>query len=270
VFQANWSQTNPISQYGSTPAMDPDKEFFYPGEFGDEPKRVGRWLLKSLLFGLLVATILVSSAYYLSQQEPEFYKAALRKTPEFARQKGAELETTVMEIYNAVLEQGNWRGEVTQDQINGWLATELPEKFPELLPEDVIADPRVAIAHGEISVAGRAHYQGIKGIVVGKLDVFKTDQNNQFAIRFRSLYTGIIPIPISSFADQITEGLNPKGYQTMWTKLEGDPLLVVIVPEEDLLIHSLYRLNIETIDVEEEKIIVSGTTINQVEEEAQL
>ena len=138
-----------------------------------------------------------------------------------------------------------------------------------MLPEDVVADPRVAIAHGEISIAGRAQYQGIKGIVVGKLDIFKTDQNNKFAIRFRSIYAGIIPIPIKAFADQISKGLNHQGYETMWTELEGDPLLVVIVPEEDLLIHSLYRLNIETIDIEAKKIIVSGTTIDQVEEEAQ-
>jgi len=248
--------------------MDPDKDYIYPGEFGDNPGRTRRWLLGSLLVFLLVVVALVWGAYHLSQREPDFYKAALLQTPEFNKRKGAELEATVMEIYNAVLEEGPWRGEVTQDQINGWLAIELPEKFPELLPEDVIKDPRVAIHHGEISIAGRAHYQEIQGIVVGKLDVFKTDQNNQFAIRFRSIYTGIIPIPIKPFADEISKGLNHKGYRTMWTELEGDPLLTVIVPEEDLLIHGLYRLDIQTIDIEEEKIVVSGTTINQVEEEA--
>lgn len=249
--------------------MDPDEDYFYPGEFGDDPGRIRRWLLRSLFVVLLVTVVLVSGAYYLSQQEPEFYQAALRQTPEVAKQKGAELETIAWDVYNAALEQDHWRGEVSQDQINGWLATGLPKKFPELLPEDDIEDPRVSIRHGEISIAGRAHYQGIRGIVVGKLDVFKTDQNNSFAIRFLSIYSGVIPIPIKSFADKITKGLNQKGYRTTWTELEGDPLLVVIVPEDDLMIHRLYRLNIETIDIEEEKIIVSGTTINQVEEEAQ-
>lgn len=248
--------------------MDPDKDYIYPGEFGDTPRTMWRWLLRSLLFFLLFTVALIAGAYYLSQQEPEFYKAALRQTPEVAKLKGAELEATLLEIYNAVLEQGPWRGEVSQDQINGWLAIELPEKFPELLPEDVLEKPRVSITHGEISIAGRAQYQGMKGIVVGKLDVFKTDQKNQFAIRFRSIYAGIIPIPIKAFADQISKVLNQQGHQTMWAELEGDPLLVVIVPEEDLLIHGLYRLNVETIDIEDEKITVSGMTINQVEEEA--
>ncbi len=248
--------------------MDPEEDYFYAGEFGDDPGRLRRGLLKSLLAVLLVTAILISCAYYLSQREPEFYQIALRQSPEVAKQKGAELESAMWAIYNAVLEQDQWGGEVTQEQINGWLATELPEKFPELLPEDVIAKPRVSIGRGEISIAGRAKYYGISGIVVGKLDLFKTDQKNTFALRFRSIYAGIIPIPIKSFADQITKGLNQKGYQTRWTELEGDPLLTVVTPEEDLLIHGLYRVNIETIDIEKRRIIFSGTTVNQVEEEA--
>ena len=249
--------------------MDPD-------DFGieAEPQALRKRRRLHTLLGwlgtfLIVTTALIACAYHLSQQEPEFYKAALRQTPQFAQAKGAELETTIMQIYNAVLEQGPWRGEVTQDQINGWLATELPQKFPELLPEDVVADPRVSIVKGEIRLAGRAQYQGIKGIVVAKFDIFKTDQRNQFADRFRGIHAGGLPIPIKAFADDISQGLNHKGYQTMWTELEGDPLLTVIVPEEDLLVHALYRVNIETVDVEEQKIIISGTTINQVEEEAQ-
>lgn len=251
--------------------MDPDDS-----DLGTEeqpparPKK--RWLRKLLEWSFLVLAIVVAAiayAYHLTQQEPKFYRVALRQTPAVARAKGAELETTVMQIYNAVLEQGPWRGEVNQDQINGWLATDLPQKFPELLPEDVVADPRVSIAKGEISLAGRAHYQGIKGIVVAKLDIFKTDQRDQFAVRFRGIHAGIIPIPIKAFADEFSRALNHKGYRTMWTELEGDPLLIITVPEKDLLIQELYRLNIETVDIEEKKIIISGTTINQIEEEAQ-
>ncbi len=248
--------------------MDSEEDYFYSGEFGDAPGRLRRRLLKSLVSVLLVIAVLVSGTYYLSQQEPEFYRAALLKSSEQDKKNGAELESAIWDIYNAVLEQDHWGGEVTEDQINGWLATELPEKFPELLPEDLITKPRVALGRGELSIAGRAHYHGISGIVVGKLDVFKTDQVNTFAIRFRRISAGIIPIPITSFADQITQGLNRKGYQTRWTELEGDPLLIVVAPKEDFTIHGLYRANIDTIDIEEQRIVISGTTINEVEEEA--
>lgn len=251
--------------------MDPAEDYFDDEhELPVPPKRsfLGR-LLRWLPVVLLVGIALISGAYFLSQQEPEFYQEALRQTPEVAQKKGAELENTVMDLYNAVLEQGNWRGEVSQDQINGWLATELSKKFPELLPKEFVADPRVAITKGEISIAGRANYQGIRGIVVAKLDIFKTDQRDQFAIRFRSIQAGVIPIPINSFADEISKGLNRSGYQTNWTELEGDPILTVVVPEEDLLIQTIYRVSVETIDLEEKKIVVSGTTINQAEEDAQ-
>ena len=250
--------------------MDPDDDDFGNENEPSAPQKK-RWLLKLLggvVFFLAIAIAAIAYAYHVSQQEPEFYKVALRQSPEVARAKGAELETTVMSIYNSVLEQGNWRGEVSQDQINGWLATQLQQKFPELLPEDVVANPRVSISQGEISLAGHAHFQNLQGIVVAKLDIFKTDQKDQFAVRFRDIHVGVIPVPIKPFADDISSGLNLHGYQTMWTEIEGDPLLTVIVPEEKLMVHALYRVNIETIDLEEQKIIVSGTTINQVEEEA--
>jgi hypothetical protein len=240
-------------------------------EYPTRPPAKRRWLRKLLTWfavGLVVVIGGAAYAYHCSQQEPDFYRAALRQTPEAAREKGAELETTLMEIYNSVLEQGPWRGEVTQDQINGWLTTELPEKFPELLPNEVVSDPRVCVDQGEISLAGRLEYQNMKAIGVAKLDVFKTDQKDQIAIRFRAIRVGIIPVPIQSFADEITRGLENEGYQPQWSELDGDPLLTVIVPEKGLLIQGLYRVKVETVDLEEEKIIVSGTTINQVEEEA--
>ena len=148
--------------------MDPDESNSgTEGESPAPPKRHWfRTLLRCLVLTLAIAIAALAYAYHLSQKEPEFYQVALRQTPEFAKAKGAELETTVMEVYNAVLEQGPWRGEISQDQINGWLATELPQKFPEMLPEDVVGDPRVSIVKGEIRLAGRAQYQGVKGIVV--------------------------------------------------------------------------------------------------------
>lgn len=250
--------------------MDPDDNDFGSENEPSAPQKK-RWLLKLLGWSVVVLAIAIAAiayAYHVSQHEPEFYRVALLQSPDVARAKGAELETSVMNIYNSVLEQGNWRGEISQDQINGWLATQLPRKFPELLPEDVVADPRVSISQGEISLAGHAHFESLEGIVVAKLDIFKTDQKDQFAVRFRDIHVGVIPVPIKSFAEDISSGLNLHGCQTMWTELEGDPLLTVIVPEEKLLIHALYRVNIETVDLEEQKIIVSGTTINQVEEEA--
>ncbi len=244
----------------------------FDGEYSDDdddqlpPKT--RWLRRVLwwmLWGLVIAAAAIGWAYHMSQQEPEFYQAALQQRPEVAREKGAELETTVINLYSAMLEQGRWQGTISEDQINGWLATELNEKFPELLPAEVIADPRVSIRASEISVAGRANYRGIKGVIVANLDIFKTDQQDQIAIRFRSIRAGVVPVPIRSFTDKISRGLERNGFPNRWTELEGDPVLTIIVPDEHLLIEEVYRVTIETLEMHERQIFVSGTTINLVE-----
>ncbi len=49
---------------------------------------------------------------------------------------------------------GHWSAVFTDEQINGWLAADLPEKFPQLLPPE-IQDPRVVFAPGQLQLACR-------------------------------------------------------------------------------------------------------------------
>ena len=253
--------------YDDYDERDPDE---YRGFYEESPVR--RWV-RRILFGAITLTSLVAvsiaCAYWLSQREPGFYQKALQQPIEVATEKGAELESSVLDLYNSVLQAERWRGVATQAQINGWLAVELPAKFPELLPAEVLADPRISIKKDEISFAGRAHIRGVQGIAVARLNLFKTDQPNQFAIHFRSVYIGVVPIPIKSYAEQIAQALQQQGYQTQWFDRKGGPLMTVTVPEDHLVVQNLYRLNVETLDLEDGQIVVSGTTINVIDEEAQ-
>ena len=255
------------ADYSDFDEHDPNE---YRGFYEESPVR--RWV-RRILFGAITLTSLVAvsiaCAYWLSQREPEFYQKALQQPLEIATEKGAELETSVLDLYNSVLQAERWRGAATEEQINGWLAVELPAKFPELLPAQVLADPRISIEMDEISFAGRTHFRGLKGIAVARLNLFKTDQPNQFAIHFRSVYIGVVPIPIKSCAEQIDQVLQQRGYQTQWFDREDGPLMTVTVPEDYLVVQDLYRLNVETLDLEDGQIVVSGTTVNVIDEEAE-
>ena len=75
---------------------------------------------------------------------PEFYRAVLEVDQERAAANGFQLEQNLVRLQNAARTKQPWRVELTQEQINGWLVSDLPEKFPGSLPEQ-IQDPRVAI-----------------------------------------------------------------------------------------------------------------------------
>src|SRR5262245_66308041 len=93
---------------------------------------------------VLALTIALSAFYRATQQAPQFYREALAAAPRSQHDEGQRFERQALALHNQLQHTGRWEVRFTQDEINGWLASELPEKFPELLPHGV-SDPRVAI-----------------------------------------------------------------------------------------------------------------------------
>lgn len=231
--------------------------------FNEKPSLI--WRLMAGMFKLMMVLVLVLVvglvlAYYLSQQEPEFYANAMKTDPDRAKELGSELETTVLDLYNTALIPTTWQGELTEEGINGWLATELPEKFPELLPEN-IKDPRVSLTENQLAIACRCSYKDLQGMLVGDFNLFCTDVPNQVAVRVGSVKMGIVPFPVTQFADQITEALMDAGYQSTWTEVDGDPVLLVNVPEDHLVIEDYYRIQVKSFDIQDKKIVFTGETV---------
>ena len=105
-----------------------------------------RLLRIGLILGvvLVIASgVLVGCLYWATQQAPEFYEQALQKPPQEEAQAGDELERQVLDLRNELRSEGRFNVEFSHDQINGWLAADLPDKFPQLLPRGV-SEPRIA------------------------------------------------------------------------------------------------------------------------------
>ena len=231
--------------------------------FHEKPSLI--WRLLTGIFKLAMVLLLLLSlglcfAYYTSQNSPEFYTAALKKEPEESKALGSQMETDVLDIYNSAMIPAAWQGELSEEGINGWLASELIEKFPEVLPEN-IKDPRVSLKDDQLTIACRCSYKDLQGILVGSFDLFCTEQPNQIAIRIKSVKMGIIPFPVTQFADEVTDALSKSGYESSWTEADGDPVLLVTVPEDHLIIEENYLVKIKSIDIEAEKVFFTGETV---------
>ncbi len=113
---------------------------------------------RNLLILLLVAAglmlALAVGLYLALHHVPAFYAQRTETRVGFQRSSGEELERTLLALHDDTQAPTRWQAVFTEDQINAWLASELPTKFPGLLPAE-FQDPRVAFESNQMLVACR-------------------------------------------------------------------------------------------------------------------
>ncbi len=72
--------------------------------------------------------------YHAFRTTPAFYVAALPLPAGQVEAWGKELEREVAQLHNDVQAGGRWQLILTDQQINGWLIDDLPQKFPTAVP----------------------------------------------------------------------------------------------------------------------------------------
>jgi len=222
--------------------------------------RYGLILLAALSVG---AVVLLLVTYKAAQHQPEFYREAIQSAPapEVQAEAGDALEREVLDLRNSVKRSGHWEARFTDEQINGWLAVDLPEKFPNVLPKQ-INDPRVSITPGEALLGARYEDTRITTVVSLALDISLSDEPNVIAVRIKKARAGAIPAPITSWLDKVTVEAAKAGIEIRWVQVEGDPVAMVTLPtnhkEMDKRILSLERL-----DLLEGEVVLAGKTTKQ-------
>ena len=105
-----------------------------------------------MLLVLIVVGGVAWYAYRSTQNIPEFYQSALTTPPDLLDQQGQEFESRIFDLQHESHDRGEWQAVFTEGQVNGWLATDLPEKFPDAIPPQ-IAHPRIRIMDDELEIA---------------------------------------------------------------------------------------------------------------------
>ncbi len=218
--------------------------------------RFFRWLVIGffLLVVAIAATLL--GLYRASQSVPDFYQAALEFEPEEADKAGDQLEQQVIQLHNDVEQGASWELQLTDAQINGWLATDLPEKFPGLLPGEV-EDPRVAFQDGMTHVACRLKTTKLNTVLSLVLDAYLTEQTNEIAIRIDKARAGLVPVPLKGVLESVATAAKQSGLQLRWTQDSGDPVALIQIPTDREDLRS--GVVVQSMQIDEGKITVLGT-----------
>jgi hypothetical protein len=219
-------------------------------------KIVRRFIVAAAAVALSVALSLLA-VYQASRRVPDFYRQALAASPAAQQDGGQRFEQQALALHNQLHHTGRWEIRFTQDEINGWLAADLPAKFPRLLPVGV-SEPRVAIDHDVVHVA--VHYQrgGVDTVASLTGQIQLTDQPNEVAVQIVQARAGLVPVPLARFLQEIAERAARADMPLRWTEAKGAPVALLRVPLETK--DARRQLVLERLDVRDGAFIVSGRT----------
>jgi len=193
-------------------------------------KRMQLAILFLGIIGLVTGTILIG-AYQAARQVPQFYREAMKQQPTSQQVAGEQLEKQVLDLHNDAQREGQWEAVFTDQQVNGWLATDLVQEFPRLLPHKM-RDPRVAIDENRVRLACRYQHDNSQSVVWVDVDMYLTDEPNVVAVRVCRARAGMLPIPLKYILDSITSAARRAEIKMKWAHDNGDPVAMFTIPAQ--------------------------------------
>ncbi len=184
-----------------------------------------RIVIVVVLVGLLAAIVTTAGLYSAVTQVHPYYRAALERPPEELEQQSHQLESRFSALHSDLQDEGEWHTVISADELNGWLATKLPEAFPELLPKS-IREPRVAITPDAVFLAAQSTFAGVDTVVSIEVEPFVTTDGD-LAVEVRQVLAGTLPLPKNDLFDQLSKATQGLDLPIRWTQNEGNTILLV-------------------------------------------
>jgi hypothetical protein len=185
-----------------------------------------------------------------------FYADALEANPEELESAGRQMESRVSALCSEAERSGRWQSIFTDDEVNGWLAVVLEEKYAELLPTGV-SDPRVAFRAGGCQIGYRYQGRRLNAVVTVEGEAFMVSEDVA-AFRLRQARFGGLPLPMSGVIEEISKAAAKMEISVTWGDLETDPLLLVSVA--DALSTEAEPRKLERVELRDGELLLAGKT----------
>ena len=208
---------------------------------------------------LLVIVVVLGGLYWAVQQEPDFYRQAVAVDPAAQKEASDQMLRRATALRSDVEKLGPWEALFTAEQINGWLAVDLVQNHPDVLPES-FHDPRTDIQPDGITVACRVERGGIEGVVTLTVEPYMAAPN-VLGLRIRGVHAGLVPLPLAQVLDAISKAADQMNLRLEWQQADGDPVALIRIPPPADQGGKL--IEIQTLKLGEGEIYLSGTTRRQ-------
>jgi hypothetical protein len=217
--------------------------------------------LRTVLAVLCVLAMLLGGglAWLLTavRHVPHFYADALAVEPAVQQQSSDEMVRRSATLSNDVRRGGRWQAIFTAQQINGWLAVDLRENYPNAIPPQ-LRDPRVAIHQGEIILGCIYASPPIRTVLSLTADAYMQSPN-VLALRIRRARAGAVPVPLKDVVDKLVHAGEGTGCRVTLRQIDADPLLLLSFPAAENGDHGRI-VHVDTIELHEGELYVAGST----------
>lgn len=212
------------------------------------------WLRRRAQVALAVAAAIAVVAIAAARRTPGWYAARLAPRDAATADRDARrLVTAVAGLRGAAVRPGEWGAAVREDEINAWLATDLPRNHPTALPAGLTA-PRIALESGRIRLATRAAAGPFAGPLSVAIDV-RLRAVDRLECGVAEARLGAIPLPTGPWAHRLAALLRGQGFAAEARRLDGRSVVVVSLGGRGAVLRGL--------TVEAGEIVVAGTTEEQ-------
>jgi hypothetical protein len=221
-------------------------------------RKIARRLIIATLVSIATGGLSLWCLFQASRRPPAFYQQAIAAPPADQTEEGERFERTSLDLHNQLQHFGRWEARLTQEQVNGWLAIDLPAKFPQALPSGV-SEPRIAIEDGKLRIALRYQRGGVDTVLSIAGEAYLTAQPNEIAVRLDQARAGLIPIPLTRFLDEIAERAARANVPLRWTEIAGAPVALIRPPlEASEAAHR--RVVIDRLQLDDGQLVLGGRT----------
>jgi hypothetical protein len=161
------------------------------------------------------------------------------------------LVTAVAGLRDAAMRPGEWGAAVREQEINAWLATDLPRNHAAMLPAG-FAEPRVRLESGRIHLAARAAAGPLAGLVAFDVET-RLRAVNQLECSVIGARLGAIPLPAGPFVHRLASVLRGLGFTADIRRLDGRTVVVVSLGGHGAVLEGL--------SLGSGELVVAGTTV---------
>ena len=212
-----------------------------------------------LLWGVLgvvtVSAVLLLLVYRAIQHVPEFYHQEIAQDKATQRSDAAVMGTRATTMYSDARQQGDWHALFTAKQINAWLAVELVEKHPHLLPADV-TNPRIAVTPELVTLAFRGRHGGFSTVLTLDVGLYVNDAD-ELACQFYRARAGNVRLPLKRVLDEVTRVAWRMKLPLRWAQVDGNPVALLDVSS---LMSAKDPVKLKTVELREGEIYIAGAT----------
>jgi len=233
-------------------------------------KRTVRRIALICLGGL---ALVFGGGLVLARYEPVFYRSlavpgAAAGSDGVPVGSGADAETlarravTKASAWHASISRpGSWETAISADEVNAWLAVDLPRNHPRWLPPGV-SQPRIALLPRHALLGARVGYGPLTAVAALDFEIQLRDVNH-LAIVLEQAHVGAIPLPRPLILRELSRRIARLGMVTDLRRLDGRLVLMVYIPSTHDAGATSYWL--ESLAIGAGDLLLAGETRSSVE-----